>query len=199
MPPFRSLELDGGSGNDTYNIESTAAATQVGVAAGNGTNTFNISPTAKDLSTIQGNLTVSSGSNNNALVLDDQANSANSTYSLVGSTVSRTGTATITYLSVNSLVLNGGSGNDIYNIQGTGGETPVSIVAGKGNDTFNVSPSSKNLGTVNAPLSINGGGGNDSMVLDDQAYPTSTTYVLTPTTVQPRRNGHGDLCRRRKP
>ncbi len=178
-----SLELDGGSGNDTYNIESTAAATQVGVAAGNSTNTFNISPTAKDLSTIQGNLTVSSGSNNNALVLDDQANSANSTYSLVGSTVSRTGTATITYLSVDSLVLNGGSGNDIYNIQGTGGETPVSIVAGKGNDTFNVSPSSKNLGTVNAPLSINGGGGNDSMVLDDQAYPTSTTYVLTPTTV----------------
>ena len=178
-----SVTLNGGSGNDTYNIESTLSTTPVSIVAGNGSNTFNISPTAKNLGTIQGNLGLSANGTTNALVLDDQANTANSTYSLTSSTVTRTGAATISYASVDSVTLNGGSGNDTYNIQGTLSGTPVSVVGGPGNDAFNVSPSSQNLGTVGANLSINGGGGNDSLALDDQANTANSTYTLTPTTV----------------
>src|SRR5262249_17766777 len=125
----QGLTLQGGSGNDTYNIESTSSSTPVAITTGAGANTLNVSPTARSLGTIQGNLSVSGGIGGNALVLDDQANSADSTYSLVGSTVSRTGSATISYNSlISSLVLNGGGGNDTYNLNGLPAGLPVALV-----------------------------------------------------------------------
>ena len=155
------VTLDGGGGNDTYNIESTAVATAVAIVAGKGKNTFNASPTAQDLGTIQGDLTVASSSSStaNALVLDDQANPVNSTYSLTSSTASRTGTATITYLSLNNLVVNGGGGNDTYNINGTAPGIKESLVASNGGDTFTVIATA-----ASSSISVGGGSGNDTLV-----------------------------------
>jgi hypothetical protein len=153
------VSLDGGTGDDTYNIESTAAGTPVNIAAGAGTNTFNVSPTARNLATIQGSVDLHGVYDSNALVLDDQANSTNARYSLVGPTVSRTGTATISYDTINRLVLNGGGGSDAYSINGTAAGIKLALVAGKGNDMFSMiatDPSST--------ASISGGGGSNTLV-----------------------------------
>jgi Ca2+-binding RTX toxin-like protein len=153
------LGLDGGTGDDTYNIESTAASTPVNIAAGAGANTFKVSPTARKLGTIRGNLDVYGVNNTNALVLDDQANSANGRYSLAGPTVSRTGTATISYDTINRLVLNGGGGNDVYNLNGTPAGVKLALVAGKGNDTFRAIATASS-----SSVSVSGGGGSDTLV-----------------------------------
>jgi hypothetical protein len=53
--------INGGTGNVTYNVESTSAATTINT--GNGQNLVQISPTAQDLNTIVGSLAVNFGTN----------------------------------------------------------------------------------------------------------------------------------------
>jgi hypothetical protein len=178
-----SMTLDGGAANDTYDIESTSAHTPVTVSGGAGNDTFNVSPTAKDLGTIQGGLSIAGFGGSNHVNLFDQADAKAVTYSVTSSTVTRTGAAPISYTSVSSLTLDGGKGGDIYNIESTSASTPVTVAGEAGNDTFNVSPTARSLGTIQGNLTILDFGGNNNLVLDDQANAAGTTYSLTSSTV----------------
>ena len=53
-----TADLYGGSGNDTYNIASTASTAPVGILAGSGNDTFNVTPATENLNDIQGALTL---------------------------------------------------------------------------------------------------------------------------------------------
>ena len=154
----------------------------MGILGGSGNDTFNITPTTENLNNIQGALTVWGDGGTNTLNIDDQHNTAVSTYSVTSSTISRAGAAAISYASEN-VNLHGGSGNDTYNIAGTPTGTTLAVQGGAGNDTFNVSPTAKNLGNILGNLSINGGGGNNVLVLNDQTNSANSSYALTPTTV----------------
>jgi hypothetical protein len=163
-PNVTALTVLGPLAGSTFNIESTAAGTATTVNGGAGSDTFNISSTAnigstaENLNSIQGNLSIFGFGGTNALVLDDQANAANNTCSLTSSTMTRTGVATISYASVSSLVLNGGSGTDTYNVNGTAAGLHLALNAGKGNDTFHV-----NATTASSSVSVNCGTGNDTL------------------------------------
>ncbi len=133
----QGLTLDGGSANDTYDIESTSAYTPVTVSGGAGNDTFNISPTARDLDNIQGKIAVEGGNGTNALNVFDSNNPNAVTYSVTSSTVTRTGAAPISYNSqVQSLQLDMGSANDTCDIESTSAYTPVTVTGGSGNDTL---------------------------------------------------------------
>ena len=177
------LTLNGGSGADTYNVVSTAAGTPVTLNGGNGNDTFNVSPTAQNLDSIQGALSLFGGGGTDSVILNDQAKAGNTTYSLTSTTVNRTGAAQISYTDDEGLTLNGGSGADTYNVVSTAAGTPVTLNGGNGNDTFNVSPTAQNLDSIQGALSLFGGGGTDSVILNDQAKAGDTTYSLTSTTV----------------
>ncbi len=178
------MNLYGGSGNDTYNIESTASGTAAQVEGGKGNDTFNVSPTARSLANIQGALTVVGGAGSNTVNVDDQNNAASDTYSLTSTTVSRTGAATISYGSnVADMNLYGGSGNDTYNIESTASGTAAQVEGGKGYDTFNVSPTAENLASIQGALTVVGGAGSNTVNVDDQNNAASDTYSLTSTTV----------------
>jgi hypothetical protein len=154
-----NVNLDGGSGNDSYNIESTHFGTALTVQGSSGKDTFNISPTAQNLDNIQGNVTVEDKVGTNALNAYDGNNAKTVTYSVTSSTVTRTGAATISYSSINNLVLKGGSGNDTYNINGTAAGIKLALDAGKGNDGFNV------IGTdATSSVSVDGGLGTNGLV-----------------------------------
>jgi hypothetical protein len=178
-----SVNLYGGSGNDTYNIESTASGEPVLIEGGAGNDTFNVSPSAKNLETIGGPLTVWGFGGSNSLNVFDQNNTGAATYSVTSSSVTRAGTAAISYASVNSVNLDGGSGNDTYNIESTASGTPVSITAGAGNDIFRISPTAKNLNTIQGNVSIVGGSGTNSLFIYDQAYTGTLDYSVTSSTV----------------
>jgi hypothetical protein len=74
-----SLNLNGGSGSDIFNIESTASATATTVNAGSGGNRFNLAPTAASLAGLAGALNLVGGGAD-TLVLWDTANPNAETY-----------------------------------------------------------------------------------------------------------------------
>src|SRR5262249_8943584 len=175
------VTVHGGSGTDTlvledeYNAASTSYTITgssvsrpgsavisydhisrfVSIRGGFGNNTFNV------LGTLQGPITVAAGffaSGSNTLTIDDRSNAANTTYTITGSSVARTGSAAITYLNITNLVINGGSGTNTYNVLSTPNLYPTSLNTGSGVDTVNVQSTA-------GPLSIfsTGGGGLDTV------------------------------------
>lgn len=202
-----SVNINGSSSAaDIYNIESTPAGTTVKVEGGVANDVFNVSPTAKNLGTIQGNLGLVGASTVN---IDDQNNSASGTYSLASSsatssTITRTRAATISYASDPAVNLNGGSGNDTYNDNGTPSVTKVAITGGSGtntlvgpNTTNNWSITAKNEGTLNnnsvafsGMENLTGGTGMDAFVFSAGGTVAGTinggsggnTLIAAPTT-----------------
>jgi hypothetical protein len=170
-----ALNLFGGFGNDTYNV----------------------------LGSLQGQLNLTAGLGSNTLNIDDGSASANTTYTVTGSSVARTGSGAISYSgNVTSLVVTGGSGNDTYNVMGSLSTGPTTLNTGNGVDTVNVRGAA-------GPLFLNSGSGGDTITLsnstttlggighviindpsnsaavtvDDSGFAGSTTYTLTSTQV----------------
>lgn len=179
-----SVTLKGGSGQDTYDVDGTLAGTATTLIGGAAKNTFNISPAAHDLGTIQGPVAIKGGSSGDTLNIDDQADTAAVTYPLQtsgtsASTLVRTGAATISYnASVKTVVLNGGTGNDVYNVDGTLAGVATTINGGPAKDTFNLSPTDQNLNSIQGAITIKGGGGGDALNVDDQANNAAVTYTM---------------------
>jgi hypothetical protein len=74
-----SLNVNGSSGDDQFNIESTASRTATTITAGSGSNRFDLTPTAQYLAAVAGPLNLV-GSGANTLVLWDTANPSAETY-----------------------------------------------------------------------------------------------------------------------
>jgi hypothetical protein len=75
---------------------------------------------------------------------------------------------------VKSIVVQAGSGNDTINVQSTDSGVPVSVDGGDGNDTINIVPTSHDLTNLHGPLTVTGGAGTDTLVVNDQARAAST-------------------------
>jgi hypothetical protein len=147
------------SGNDTVNIERSIVPVTVNLGAG--TDTINVSPIARNLNTIQGNLTLNGGDGVDTLNVFDNNNSFNETYTLNASNVGRSFSALISYGSLFNFVnINGGTGNDTYNVNGTEPGYATTLDTGPGNDTVNVRATLGSGITVNTTTGA-GGSGND--------------------------------------
>jgi hypothetical protein len=155
---------------------------------GNGNDTFTLSPTAKDLDELpgagffngSGAVTVAGGTGSNTLVLNDQNNANGSdNWDVTGSSVTRSfvssgllhlrETATIDYSGVANLDLNGSNaGGNVFTLSSTAHDldelpgTAVTSIVSFGSQTS---------------LQVNGGGGENTLVLNDQnnAHPSSWT------------------------
>ena len=122
-----TVELYGGGGSDTYNIAGTSSAAPLLIESGNANDLFDVCPTTQNLANIQGALTLWGQGGNNVLNLYDNNDTAATTYSLTSTTVTSSSSAAITYSSMNTVNLSGGSNNDTYNIESTGSGTAVAI------------------------------------------------------------------------
>jgi len=206
-----SVEVRGGSGADTYTVVNTSVLSggPTHLETGNGTNTVNIertmgdlrldlgmgadsinvSPTARNLSNIQGDVAVNGGGNDSLTINDSQgtgpppnlppgiANLHSSiSYTVTGQDVSRAASFTystptggrsgstltgITYQGITALELNGSNIGAAYSITSTA--VPTVVNGGTGRDTFMVGQSLDSIGQ----LTVNGNGGNDSLKIDD--------------------------------
>jgi hypothetical protein len=168
------LTINGGAGNDTYDI----------VGAPNP-------------------VTVTAGLSSNTLSIDDSSNTSNTTYTVTGSSVARTGSGAINYSgNITTLLVTGGSGNNTYNIASTPSGSSTTLNTGNGVDTVNVRSTA-------GPLFINSGSGGDTITLssstatlggighiiindpwssaavtvDDSGFNGSATYTVTSTQV----------------
>jgi photosystem II stability/assembly factor-like uncharacterized protein len=149
-----------GNGNDIVNIDATTGNLTVNL--GTGRNTVNVSPVANNLDMIHGNVTVHGGDRVfNTLQIWDNNNSTGRTYTMTASTVTRGGSAVITYAfdydinSVDSVIVNGGSGANIFEVQDTNQHVATTINDGSSADVVNVRKTSFTLLTT-AALTVNG-------------------------------------------
>ncbi len=197
--------LNTGNGNDVVN--ATATGDPLTINGGTGGVAVNLSPTAHNLGSIGSDVAVNGGSAGlNSLTLNDQARTANLTYTLTGSSVFWSGAFAISFNNrINTLTVNGGSGANTYEIDGTGASTLTTLTTGNGNDvanitatspsrplavregagtaTVNVSPVAHNLNAIQGGVTVNGGTGTDTLNINDQAHNISATYTLTASSV----------------
>jgi hypothetical protein len=198
------VNLYDGSGNNTDNIESTASGCPLTVYGGNGNETFNVSPTAGNLSAIQSNVTINAAAGLSTLNVNDTKNAQASTWTLSTKSVSG-GSSLATYDTIvrsgwsyeldfeaplsgfnkvtGTLVVNGGSGNNTYNVESTEPGISLTLQGGIGNDTFNISPTTKNLDTILGNVGIRGGLGANALNIFDGNNANADTYSVTSSTV----------------
>jgi predicted outer membrane repeat protein len=120
------------------------------------------------------------------LVIDDTGDAGNATYTISATTIQINNLAPITYAGARGLILKGGSGADLFNVEGTAAGSPVTIQTGAGTNTVNVTPTSRNLKNLGGALTVQGAGGGRVTALGvyDQANPLGDGYTITTSTVQ---------------
>jgi hypothetical protein len=216
------LTVHGGSGADVLRLQDTFSTTNASYAitgsmvartgsamisydhigqlmiwGGRGNDAYNA------VGTVPSAVQIVGGFGSNIITIDDESNTANTTYTVTGSSVARTGSGALTYsFNIINLVLTGGSGNNTYNVTSTLGTYPTTLNTGSGLDTVNVRGSA-------GPLFINSGSGGDTITLsssvatlsgighvlindpsnsaavtvDDSGFAGSATYTATSTQV----------------
>ena len=84
-----------------------------------------------------------------------------------------------------ALTIEGGKAADTYNIQSTSGNAVTTIQGGAASDTFEVGGVAFTgvLDNIQGPLTIVGGSGTNSLVLNDQGSTVGHMYVLSASTL----------------
>jgi hypothetical protein len=110
-----NLVVNGGSGTDHYQVQSTAAHTIATLIHGSGQNSVSVGDINDPLSGIQGPVWVEGASGSYTLAVDDEADTAPATYEVTSITISGGGSAAIVHLASEppaSATLTGGAGDN---------------------------------------------------------------------------------------
>src|SRR5262249_40462255 len=187
-----------GTGRVTHQVDSTAAGVATTIVGNTNEDDFVINRSGMNFGSIAGNLTLNAGGGLNSLAIYDQNNPTSSAYTLTGTTVSRSGSATLTYSSMVSVVIDGSLVSGVggtYNIVSTSADTPVSIYAGTGSHTFIVSPTGRNLDAIagNMFLTSVSGSGTNTLVVNDQNNPNPDTFTVTSSSVSRTHSAQSSL------
>jgi hypothetical protein len=199
--------VDTGFGAATVNVLATTG--RLAVSAGSAPLTVNVSPTARNLSAIQGSSTFVGAGAGSALTLYDQnATAGRLTYSVTAGSVTRTGSAMIAFSAIPSVtlhgsnagntylvadtaansttVINGGSGGNTFTVQGTGANSVTTINAGTGGNSILVGGTDGTINNLRGDLSVIGPG---FLTITDANNTPSDTRLYTITASSVRRTG----------
>ncbi|HEY2880954.1 MAG TPA: hypothetical protein VGJ15_00940, partial [Pirellulales bacterium] len=189
---FDTLEtvlLDTGTGADTANIKSTAATVATTINSGDGNDAITLG-NAGLLDGILGTVAIhgqgNAASPGDTLHFDDSANANGLTYTLTSTTLNRTGIATITFDTIEGVLLDTGTGADTVNVKSTAATVATTINTGDGNDAITLGNAGL-LDGILGTIAIHGQGQTaapgDSLHFDDSANANGLTYTLTATTL----------------
>jgi hypothetical protein len=189
------LNINVGSGNDTFNVQGTSAATVTTLNTGTGADIVNLgslAPVAGGvLSGIEGALVIVGGGND-ALNVDDTGATARITGVLTANTLTGLGMgAKVTYSGVAGLKINFGSGSDTLCVESTAAATVTTLNTGAGVDTVKVG-SEATLGGIQGALVVVGGG-SDTLIVDDTDVTANTSATLSATTLTGLGMGPGGI------
>jgi hypothetical protein len=175
-PSLSSTAVNTGSGIDTVNVRGTTGP--LFINSGSGADTITLSNSTATLGGI-GHVIVNNPSNSVAVTVDDSGFGGSTTYALTSSQVTAAAWPSflLVYNNLASLNLNGGSGDDSFDIESTAGPTTTTATGGSGNNRFDLTPTAQYLAAVGGPLSLLGGGA-DTLVFWDSANPNAETYTF---------------------
>jgi Ca2+-binding RTX toxin-like protein len=172
------LGLDTGSSNDTFTVRSTAAGSLTTVNAAAGNDVFNvglITGITGTLESIDGELTLHGATGADELKLFDSEAVVRESYTIRSDRVERVGAADINYATMESLTLDANNEDSTIAVVSTAAATPVTILAGFGNDTIRVGDAG-NPATLLGTVTVNGEGGIDT--LDYTAFTSAVRVNL---------------------
>ena len=153
------LNIDLGSSDDTFTIESTSNSTNTTVDGNDGDDTFNVGNLTNSLDDILGILTFKGNAPSASDVLNiyDQDDGKDNTYSATPTTLNRTGMAQLTYGTIEDLFLNAGAGSDTITISNTHSKATTAN-ANDGADIITVQMTS-------GEITVIGQGGDDQIIV----------------------------------
>jgi hypothetical protein len=170
-----------GAGNNTFSVMATTG--YLGISEGGGINTVNVGNAGNMLDNIHGTVNVFGGAGQQ-LNINDQGSSSGTSYSLSSNSISRSGTASIFYSGQAAVAVTGSNAGSTYNVETTAAGTTTTVTAGGGSDVFNVSPTAMNFGNIAGALTLAGGGGTNTLTINDQNDAAADTYSLATGSVQ---------------
>jgi hypothetical protein len=91
--------------------------------------------------------------------------------------------ATIVFDNVGVLLVNAGSANDVVNVEGSTPGIPVGLLTGNGDDIIRFAPTYGVMDSVQGYYWLNGGGGTNALIVNDQATRSRTTWTRTPASI----------------
>ena len=185
---FESLALTANNAANTINVSSTRASTTWNVNGGAGNDVINVGGGDFDTNML-GSLIVGGGADADTLVYNDSADTLDDAYTfnntLAGPGITKSSTSIVAlYNSMESVRLDANSGNNTINLITSSAATAIAINAGNGNDTIGFNTIAADLSGLDAPTTVNGGAGYDTVILADQnrVAPAFTINTVTATT-----------------
>jgi Ca2+-binding RTX toxin-like protein len=182
---IENLVVTGALVGDTFTVRSTAAGAQTTLNGGPNGATFNVGGTDGTLDAIQGALTVNGGPLNSfrtsELNVLDQGSFTDHSYTLQANSVTRDGSATISYSGIQDVAVSAGSADDTATVLGT--SSLVTLDMGSGNDLVNLGDDTTTMAGIHSLVTVTGADGTDSIVLNDQAATAGNFYSITGTGV----------------
>jgi hypothetical protein len=193
--------INGSTFADTFNVLGIASADLVTINGSDGNDTFNVGNGDFD-SNVLGDLVVNGGADTDRLDIEDLDDTLNDTYTVTSTSFSKSSTtAVVTFagallgtVTIDAFVLNASAGNSLIEVNSTGGSTfvlppadpiitPVSVTvnAGDGDDTIQVTNSGDSLTAIRGNIVLTGGVGVDMLVFNDNADTSADAYTLTGT------------------
>ena len=180
---YTSIVVNAGLDNDDIDVDELESGKSVTVNGGDGNDNINIAQEFDDIDTNLGsNVTVTGGIGTDTIVLSDGADGIGSdTYEINQSTfVKAGGTAierVIAYSGMEQFTLTGGPNAGSYSVLTTFSTVNYSITGGAANDTFDIGAGDATF-NVDADVTVNGGGGTDSLTYNDSTRATATSYSI---------------------
>ena len=167
-------------------VEGISAPTTVNIGSGNTKVTDSATGESLAGMTTSANfeyLTLNGGSGSDSLIVNDTKNTISSTqdsYTVNAGSIVRSDpetflnlhlvlTASVYYAGFSSVALNTDNNGTRVDVEGTSAPTTINI--GSGNTVVDVTTNGQNLGQLGSDLTVNGGIGLDSLVVNDSANP----------------------------
>ncbi len=186
------VTLNADNNGSSVDVEGTSAPTAVNLGSGN--TAVSVESSGKDLGLLANDLTVTGGSGTDSLAVNDSLNplaytrsgttTTSYSYAVTGQAISRTRLYHGLFVSrlarsINYANILGGVTVDTDNngtpldVEGT--SAPTTVVVGSGATAISVTTSGQDLNLLGADLTVVGGAGADSLLVDDALNPNVTT------------------------
>ncbi len=174
---FTVINVNGNGGNDDIDVDELLSGKTVSVNGGDGNDNISVAQELGDIDTnLLSNVTLNGGAGTDTVVLNDFGDGVGSDiYTISEANIIKGATRTVAYSSIDRLTITGSPSASTYTISSTWSTTDYVLTGGAGSDDF-IFGTGLGFTTTDANVTVNGGGGVDSITVDDSSESLSRNY-----------------------